>query len=193
MPIADVVTNFNAIMVSVEEKVMAEHDDQRITGPDYASVYLGAIQAALQTALGYETQGKTAEAEIALLTQKKYTEEAQIRNRVGIGFLEDPNGTVGNTDGLLVYDIGPNGFEPGDPANTTKAVGGGVMGKQQVLYNKQTDGFDRDAEQKLVKIMNDLYSIKMSVSDVAIDLPSENNELGLNETIKFAKDNLGIA
>lgn len=191
MPIADVVTNFNAIMVSVEEKVMAEHDDQRITGPDYASVYLGAIQAALQTALGYETQGKTAEAEIALLAQKKYSEEAQIRNRVGIGFLEDPNGTTGNTDGLVVYDIGPGNFEPG-AVGVTKPTGGGVMGKQQVLYNKQTDGFDRDAEQKLVKIMNDLYSIKMSVSDVAIDLPSENNELGLDETIKFAKDNLGI-
>ena len=167
LDITTVVANFDALMVSADEKIQREYESQRIIGSDYATVYLGLMQSAMQTALGYETQGQTAAAQTALLEQKVLTEEAQIKDTL--------------TDGTVVYT-------PGDPN-----VGGGVLGKQQVLYSKQTDGFDRDAEQKLVKVMNDLYSIAMSNDDTGlITVPPENNQTGLDEVIKFAKDNLGV-
>lgn len=38
----------------------------------------------------------------------------------------------------------------------------GVIGKQKALFQKQTDGFDRDAEQKLAKIMVDTWSVRQT-------------------------------
>jgi hypothetical protein len=38
----------------------------------------------------------------------------------------------------------------------------GVIGKQKGLFQKQTDGFDRDAEQKLSKIMVDTWSVRQT-------------------------------
>lgn len=175
--IANVVANFDALMASVDTKISGEYGSQRIVGSDYATVYLGAMQSAMQVALGYETQGQTAEAEIALLGQKTLTEEAQTKDVL--------------SDGTVVYDTVSAGNTPGDAA-VTEPVGAGVLGKQQVLYDKQTDGFDRDAEQKLVKILSELYAIKMSVSNDAIDLPIENDKLGLNETILLAKNAIGV-
>lgn len=175
--ITNVVTNFNALMTAVDAKITPEYDSQRLVGSDYASVYLGSMQAAMQTALGYETQGQIAEGEVALLGQKLLTEEAQTKNVL--------------SDGTVVYDTVDAQHTPGDAA-VTAPVGAGVLGKQQVLYNKQTDGFDRDAEQKLIKVMSDLYAIQMSTAIVPLDLPLENRELGLNGLIKLAKDNVGV-
>jgi len=172
MTIATVVADFDALMVSVAEKVEAEYANQRIIGSDYASVYLGTMQSAMQTALGYATTG----AEADLLAQKILTEEAQTKNVL--------------SDGTIVYDVGDATYNPGDVSVTTP-VGGGVLGKQQILYNKQTDGFDRDAEQKLLKIMNDLYAINMSVTE-GLAVPDQNNSTGIDNVISTAKTALGI-
>lgn len=171
MPIAELIADFDALMVSVSEKVLNEYNNQRIIGSDYSTVYLGSMQAALNTALGYATVGPEAE----LLAQKKLTEEAQIKDIL--------------SDGTVVYT--PTVDTPADQTYAF-AIGKGVLGKQQVLYTKQTDGFDRDAEQKLLKILNDLYAINMSVAD-GIPLPAQNNENGIDNVIESAKINLGIS
>ena len=69
------------------------------------------------------------ESETALLSQKKFTEQAQILDTV---------------NGQTVA---------------------GVVGKQKGLYQKQTDGFDRDAEQKVAKILADSWSVRRSTND----------------------------
>ena len=81
------------------------------------------------------------DADVAVLTQKKYTEEAQT--------LDDVNG---------------------------RAVGG-VLGKQLNLYQAQTDGFSRDAEQKLLKIMVDTWTVRQTTDgedapSAGVDNPS---------------------
>lgn len=73
-------------------------------------------------------QGKL-DAEIAVLQQKKRTEEAQIRDSV---------------DGIAVT---------------------GIVGKQKALYAKQTEGYDRDAEQKLAKILADTWGIQRTTDN----------------------------
>ena len=42
-------------------------------------------------------------------------------------------------------------------------VVGGVVEKQKSLFQKQTDGFDRDAEQKAAKLYNDWLAILATV------------------------------
>jgi len=44
----------------------------------------------------------------------------------------------------------------------------GVIGKQKALFDKQAAGFDRDAEQKLAKIMVDSWSVRMSTDGTAV-------------------------
>jgi len=39
----------------------------------------------------------------------------------------------------------------------------GIVGKQKDLYAKQTDGFDRDAEQKMAKIASDMWTVAASI------------------------------
>lgn len=43
-------------------------------------------------------------------------------------------------------------------------VATGVLGAQISLYKKQTDGFDRDAEQKAAKIFSDAFSVAHSIT-----------------------------
>ena len=44
----------------------------------------------------------------------------------------------------------------------------GVIGKQKVLYDRQADGFLRDAEQKLTKIMVDSWAIRQSTDGASV-------------------------
>lgn len=84
-------------------------------------------------------------AEVGLIGQKKLSEEAQIKN-----VLDD------NTVVFIPKEVDPEGVEISPP------IGAGMMGKQQVLLAKQTDGFDRDAEQKATKILMDLAAVRRS-------------------------------
>jgi len=166
--ISDITSNdntgvFDELMCAIETRINGQYDAGRIKGSDYATVYLGAMQSAIsqsiQFVLGEQQADKQADliaaqaskvakdedvvdqniltavqqtlkttAETDLLTQKKFTEQAQILDTV---------------DGNLVV---------------------GSVGKKNDLYDKQKDGYDRDAEQKLLSIMTQLWGISASTS-----------------------------
>jgi hypothetical protein len=67
-----------------------------------------------------------------------------------------------------------------DTVNGSEVVG--MIGKQKNLYQAQRDGFDRDAEQKLIKIMTDTY-VAQGATDGAFN--STDTHLG-NEDIGLA-------
>ncbi len=50
----------------------------------------------------------------------------------------------------------------GHPGMNLSTDVSGVVAKQKNLFQKQTDGFDRDAEQKLAKIMVDTWSVRQT-------------------------------
>ena len=172
---------FDQLMVSVDAHLNREFKANRIKGTDYAQVYVGSMTAAMQNAvqflLGKQAADKQAEllasqtlteaytlsdllpaqidklaAEIALLGQKKSTEEAQIKDIV---------------DDLAVV---------------------GVIGKQKLLYGKQTDGFDRDAEQKAAKMMIDTWAIRVSAGASKGVVPT--NMGGSQANIRLAVDDM---
>ena len=145
---------FDTMMKAVTAHLKNEFDENRITGAAYSEVYLSSVSATLQQAIAFvlgeqaadkqadllaaqiENMGKQNElldeqrnkllAEIALLQQKKLTEEAQIKDIV---------------DGASVE---------------------GVIGKQKGLFEQQTKGFKRDAEQKAAKLLVDTWSVRQS-------------------------------
>lgn len=137
--------------IPVLGKARAQIDQLRVSIADAINQMknrdLAATDAALKTI-----------AENRLLNQKTATELAQTSNVIPT--------TVG---------IDSTGFEREIFNKDTKATVG-IVGKQCALFAKQTDGFDRDAEQKLAKIMVDTWSVRMTS-----DVPPDTTVAGLNE------------
>lgn len=78
-----------------------------------------------------------------------------------------------------------------DTINAAAVVG--LVGKQKSLYTAQTDGFARDAEQKLLKIMMDGWSVARSTStDGSVIQPVEGNTTAISASLDIAKTNTGI-
>lgn len=93
-------------------------------------------------------------AEVALLEQKVFTEQAQIRDIV---------------DNELVV---------------------GVIGKENALRAQQTEGFKRDSEQKLLKIMTDTW-ITRQTTDGALADPAGLADSDIDSVIQKARDGIG--
>lgn len=93
--------------------------------------------------------------EANLLLQKKYTEEAQIKDTVA---------------GSSVT---------------------GVIGKQKDLYSAQTDGFSRDAEQKMAKIMADVANVRTTTG--ATSTPSALVDADISKVIAKAASGIGVS
>jgi len=68
---------FDDLMESVTAHLEAQFQLGRITGTDFATVYLGAIQSALQASVSYALGQEKTNAEVELLAQKKVTEFGQ--------------------------------------------------------------------------------------------------------------------
>lgn len=67
----------------------------------------------------------------------------------------------------------------------------GVIGKQKALFTAQTDGFARDAEQKLTKIMADTWSVRQTTDGADAGLANL-AEADIAEVIDKAKEGIGI-
>ena len=74
---ADGTGNFDQLMKVVTLHVEAQFNAGRITGTDYATVYLGALQSTLAKAVTFTLNMNKANNEADLLAQKKTTEYAQ--------------------------------------------------------------------------------------------------------------------
>jgi hypothetical protein len=135
--------NFDNLMKVVTLHLEAQFAAGRITGTDYATVYLGALQSTLAQAVSFtlsmnkaneeatllEKQQSKVDAEIALLGQKKITEYAQ----------------TGKTSNAL-----PDASS--------------IAGKQITLFTQQAKGFKWNADAKYLKSLLDAYAINVSVS-----------------------------
>ena len=66
-----------------------------------------------------------------------------------------------------------------------------IIGRQKALYKAQTDGFARDAEQKLAKIMSEAYSVQRA-TDEALPPPALLGEQATNLVMEKAGNGIGI-
>jgi len=82
---------FDVLMRTVKLHLQEEYDEGRIVGKEYATVYIGAITAVLQTAsqhLVNEQMAHKTSSEIGLIRQKTVTELTQTDDSIpqGLGF-----------------------------------------------------------------------------------------------------------
>lgn len=79
---------FDVLMRATKAHLMEEYKEQRITGNEYATVYLGALTAVLQTSTQFllnEQQVRKINAEIGLIRQQTVTELANTDDSIPAG------------------------------------------------------------------------------------------------------------
>jgi hypothetical protein len=155
---------FDKFMTVLNLHIDREFQKGSIQAPDFATVYLGALQLALTQAVQYVATVQQVQAsidktasEVSLLDQKTLTEQAQI--------LDTVNGNVV----------------------------AGAVGVQKALQQAQADGFLRDAEQKAVKILMDTWQVSKSVTGDAIDTPDGARNDDLEDVIIKLREGIGIS
>ena len=90
---------FDDLMETVNAHLDAQFKLGRITGTDYATVYLGAMQSALQQAVTFTLGMEKTNAEVSLLAQKEITEYAQTQQTTNVA--PDPASILGAQGTLL--------------------------------------------------------------------------------------------
>lgn len=157
---------FDILMRSVKLHLKDEYDNRRITGKEYSQVYIQSLTAVLQQSIAYilqQEQLAKIQAEIGLLRQKIVTELAQ-------------------TDELIPEGLG---FNDGTDVS-------GTTGKQKELLAAQTDGFERDAEQKLAKMLIETWSVRRTTdSGTTVNLNGM-HDAAIKEIIDKAREGIGL-
>jgi len=141
---------FDVLMKAVNAQLLSQYEKSRITGTDYANVYLGSMQSAMAQAVQFLLGEQTADKQGDLLAQKIITEEAQ-----------------------------------------TTDINAGTVGKQQGLLQAQTDGFERDAEQKALKIMMDSWTIRRTTDNATVP-PTKAEDTDIDKFIEKIASGINI-
>lgn len=76
--------------------------------------------------------------------------------------------------------------------NTSTAVTG-VVGKQKDLYAAQTDGFSRDAEQKVLKILSDVWAVNATQGNATANSTNGFDDTSLGTVVTKAKAGIGVS
>jgi len=166
-----------------------------------------------QTSDAYCTQGlmreqkdKTAaevvriDAEIELIGQKLDTEKAQtVDAYCAAGLMKEQKDKTAAEVVLLAQkansELAQTGttMQTGAPYLNASSTLDGVLKKQMTLYENQANGFLRDAEQKVAKIMVDFMAVALNSDQSIAYAPSTTNKLNgasLGEVITILKDGI---
>lgn len=78
------------------------------------------------------------------------------------------------------------------PALNTSSTVSGAISKQKDLYTAQTNGYARDAEQKLAKMMLETWSVDATVGDATANDINKLDDASLGSVITKAKQGIGV-
>jgi len=118
-----------------------------------------------------------AQSEIDLLDQKELTEvQSTLKVTAETGLLSQKT----DTEKAQILDT----------VNAAAVVG--VIGKQKDLYTAQENGFARDAEQKVLKILLDTWNVQRTTDYANVDAFTEIADTSLGAVVTKAKTGIGI-
>lgn len=244
---------FDKMMTAVQKLIAVEYDAGRISGANYATVYLGAMQTTQATALEFlQTRDKIEHevenleqlnlnliqeglritAETTLITAQELKVDAEkllvdaqelLVDQQTLKEVEATARLVQETLNLVSEELRIDAetckleaefdvlvlqklkvtAETGlldqrkvsEQAQTNDAgvTDGSVLGKQMNLYQAQTDGFARDAEQKASKIIVDTWNVRRT-TDEATEANATNKltDVDIGAVITKLKSGIGV-
>ena len=181
---------FDELMTAAHAHLDQEWGKQRITGTQYAEVYLGQMTAVLQQSVAFlvqrdaiylnnlltQTQIEKANKELALLDKQIELIEAQIASQEA-------------NNALIAQKVKTEKAQIQDIVDGEAVVG--VTGAQTALYKQQKEGFIRDAEQKALKIISDTWITRVTVDD-ATPLPAGFNTGAVDAFTRKVADGIEV-
>lgn len=175
---------FDILMRTVQAHLAKEFNAQRITGNDYADVYLGAIQAVLAQATNFVlqrdasywgallVQQQAQAAQYAVLTTKAQVATAQMAIKIATI-------TAAKTQ-IEAYTA------KGQYAVAKASLGTAYT--QGNLIEEQTTSYTRDAEQKVMKTLLDTWMTRKTIDD-GVEVPTQIDTTSLDSVISTVKSN----
>ena len=148
---------FDKLMIAVNGNIKVQFDNGHINTADYANVYLGALQSAIQSSMDFLLKEKLTEEQITV--SQADTTMKQSRNTADIGLIEKQESMV----------VAQTTTEASN--NTVKINQAALLTKQGLLVERQKAGFDDDAKGKLLKQVMDSWAVGFSVSQTDISVP----------------------
>lgn len=181
---------FDELMTAAHAHLDQEWGKQRITGTQYAEVYLGQLTAVLQQSVAFlvqrdaiylnnlltQAQIDKASKELALLDKQIELIEAQIASQEA-------------NNALIAQKVKTEKSQIQDIVDGEVVVG--VTGAQTALYKQQKEGFIRDAEQKALKIISDTWITRVTVDD-ATPLPAGFNTEAVDAFTRKVADGVEV-
>lgn len=144
--------SFDVLMSSVALQIQKQFDEQRITGTDYATVYLGGLQAVLQQSVAFAMQQEEAGLKADLVTE-------QITKTIA-----ETDTVIGTTAKLYAEINLLDQKQITEKAQTTDPTGGLTL-SQKNLFDAQVKGFTGKHENELLKIYLDTWAVVYSIND----------------------------
>jgi len=220
---------FDVLLSTMTEHLNVQYDKRRITGTEFATLYLGAYQATLQQAIALTLAKETQAYEIQNLQWEAKIKEAQYnlaekqleiakyevntkapaevagitkQNTLldGQATLQTKEGTLKDLEASLA--TAKIAGETANTASTSKQtelyerkrltevaqldgtgiLTGSVLHTQKLLLEAQTLGLEKDAKQKVAKLMLDTWATRSTIIDSADVTPTNklrDDEIGL--------------
>lgn len=167
---------FDVLMRATKAHLEGEFKANRIRGTEYSTVYLGALQQTMQTALAFLLQKQKADLEAQLMAKQiELTNQQRINAEVEMTVLQAQKCKLDAEFDLLKEQVLKSGAETTlltqkvvTERAQTMSVGvdaDSVVGKQKNLYQAQTDGFKRDAEQKAAQLMVSSWNVRRTTDE----------------------------
>lgn len=205
---------FDVLLQTLKTHIQQEFAAGRINGPDYATVYLGAIQSTLEQALNLSLTMEKVNRELELmdiqianatkqgvvLDKQAAQLDAEIaRTEAQISQIEQETAnllaqaTNIPKEGLVLdgqkckldaeYDVlilqkdkttaetavlNQKKITEQAQVSSDNVDAASIVGRQAALYAAQTDGFLRDAEQKVAKLLIDTWNVRRTTDTATV-------------------------
>lgn len=175
---------FDKLMESIKVHLKEEYDSGRIVGKEYSNVYLSALQGTLQQAIAFILGKQTADKQAELLDAQRLVaiQDQLVRTNQASKLVSEKE--------LLAEKLFTEQAQRKDTVDGASVLG--IIGKQKSLYGAQTDGFSRDAEQKLLKIIIDTWNVRQT-TDGAQTTSNGLSDVNIKGVVDQARLGIGLA
>jgi len=188
---------FDQLMLAFKAHLDVEFAAHRIKGADYAQVYLGGMQAAMQNAVAFTLGKQQADKQADLLAQQIILTGSQNAIAIKEALKVIADTTLTDSQNLLTIEQKKLITQKGETekAQTQDTVTAGAVagstGKQNALLTAQIAGFTRNSEYQLAKIMADSYAVKRSTNSTEVP-PNGLDNVDIFAVIQKAAAGIGV-
>ena len=181
---------FDELMTAANAHLDSQFKNERITGTQYAEVYLGQLQAVLANAVQFLIErDKTYLNNLLINAQIELANKQLEQADKQLELLEKQIELQQAQSDLARQKIKT---EIAQIADTVGGVAvGGVIGAQVALYKQQRESFLRDAEQKSLKILADTWITRKTIDD-GVEVPVNFDTDALNAFTQKVADGIGV-